>query len=93
MPRPRASGTVDMPPTVATPSVTCRIALATGLLAENPFPGAPPQELRIQYYTYKFNKPWSGKPVWNRELIGTWLPPVTLKDKAFSAFIHGNGWE
>jgi hypothetical protein len=67
--------------------------LATGLLAENPFPDAPPQEIRIEIYRYKFNKPWSVKPVWSRELIGTWLPPVTLKDPAFAAFIHENGWQ
>ena len=67
--------------------------LATGLLAENPFPGAPPQEIRIEHYRYRFTKPWSGMPVWSRELIGTWLPPVTLEDKAFAAFIHENGWE
>jgi hypothetical protein len=67
--------------------------LATGLLAENPFPGAPPHKIRIELYRYTFNKPWSRKPVWSRTLIGTWLPPVTLKDKAFAAFIHENGWE
>ena len=62
--------------------------LATGLLSKNPFPDAPPQSIRIEYYRYKFNKPWSTEPVWNRELIGTWFGPVTLKDKAFADFIH-----
>jgi hypothetical protein len=68
-------------------------SLATGLLAENAFPVAAPQKIRIKYYRYKFNVPWSGKPVWSRELIGTWLPPVSLKDKAFADYIHQNGWE
>jgi hypothetical protein len=67
--------------------------LATGLLAENPFPDAAPQKIRIELYRYTFNKPWSEKPVWNRELIGTWLPPVSLKDKTFAAYIHENGWQ
>jgi hypothetical protein len=67
--------------------------LATGLLAENPFAGAPPLKIRIQYYRYTFNKPWAGKPVWDRKLIGLWLPPVSLKDKAFADYIHGHGWE
>jgi hypothetical protein len=67
--------------------------LATSLLAVNPFPGAPPREIRIELYRYTFNKPWSGKPVWSRTLIGTWLPPVNLQNKALAAFIHENGWE
>jgi len=67
--------------------------LATGLLAGNPFPDAPPQEIRIEYYRYKFNKPWSGKSVWSRWSMGIWLPPVTLKDKVFADFIHANGWK
>ncbi len=67
--------------------------LATGLLADNPFPDAPPQKIRILYYRYKLNKPWSGKPVWSRWLMGTWLPAVSLKDKAFSDFMHENGWD
>jgi hypothetical protein len=67
--------------------------LATGLPAENPFAGAPPQEIRIGHYRYTFNRSWSGKPVWDRELIGLWLPPVSLKDEAFADYIHGNGWE
>jgi len=67
--------------------------LATGLLADNPFPDAAPQKIRIEYYRYKLNKPWSGKPVWSRQLIGIWLPPLTLENKALADFIQQNGWD
>jgi len=67
--------------------------LATGLLADNPFPDAAPQKIRIEYYRYKLNKPWSGKPVWSRQLIGIWLPPLTLDNNALADFIQQNGWD
>ena len=69
------------------------VTLSIVVLFGYPFPSAPPQAIRIELYRYMLNKPWSGKPVWSRKLIGTRLPSVTLKDKAFAAFIHENGWQ
>ena len=45
------------------------------LLANNPFPGAPPHYIRARLYLYKFAPPGSGV-WWTRTPLGDWLPPL-----------------
>lgn len=47
---------------------------ATALLATNPFNNEPPRHIRVLYYTYELNPPFSDKP-WRREYQGIYLPP------------------
>ena len=51
------------------------------LLGNNPFPENPPKFIRAKFYHYEFTskeeKKASGN-VWKRELIGEFLPPVSL---------------
>ncbi len=49
------------------------------LLANNPFSEKPPRYIRVQHYKYHFIPPWK-KGVWEREYIGTWLPPLSKKE-------------
>jgi hypothetical protein len=55
------------------------------LLDENPFPDAPPKEVRALLYEYKMTdlqtKRDSGN-WWSRELIGQYMPPMSLKQSA-----------
>jgi hypothetical protein len=49
------------------------------LLANNPFPDAPPHYIRARLYTYEFAPP--GDPAWwHRTLLGDWLPPLSTSD-------------
>ena len=52
---------------------------ALRLIAKNPFPDKEPKYIRVSHYIYKFAKPGS-KTVWERELIGQWLPPLSKDD-------------
>jgi len=50
------------------------------LLARNPFPQAPPRYIRALLYDYVFTSPAQRRKtgeVWQRELIGIYLPPVS----------------
>jgi hypothetical protein len=54
-----------------------------GLLAENPFPEAPPRYVRAQLYDYHFTTWEEGRRTgnwWKRELKGPYLRPFSLKD-------------
>lgn len=61
------------------------------LLKDNPFPKKPPQFIRVRLYRYHFTKPdepgW-----WRRELIGEYLPPLSLKDPRFRQLLDEQGW-
>jgi len=53
------------------------------LLRKNPFPNSPPHFIRARYYLYQFSTPEERKETgqwWKRELIGEYLPPVSLKN-------------
>lgn len=55
-----------------------------GLLAHNPFPGAPPIFIRAELYYYRFTD--SRDPSgdwWIRTRVGEYLPPLSLDDPAF----------
>ena len=54
---------------------------ALSLLANDPFPGAPPRWIRASYYRYEFAPP--GDPShawWKRQRVGDWLPPLSEAD-------------
>jgi Lipase maturation factor len=56
-----------------------------GLLRTNPFPAHPPAFVRALYYEYRFTTPAEHRLTgrwWNRELIGVYVPPATLKVRA-----------
>ena len=48
------------------------------LLAENPFPDAPPKYIRARYYRY-YMTGFGDEGWWKREHIGEYLPAVSLK--------------
>jgi hypothetical protein len=48
------------------------------LLAENPFPDAPPRRLRSRLYAYRFAPPGSDA-WWQRDLLGPFCPGTFLK--------------
>lgn len=53
------------------------------LLRNNPFPDSPPCFIRARVYLYKFTSPQERKKTgawWRRELVGEYLPPITLQD-------------
>ena len=62
------------------------------LLAKNPFLNEKPKYIRVQYYKYKFAKPFA-KPYWEREYIGEWLSPLSKETKGFKEYIEANGWK
>jgi len=66
--------------------------LALKFIEYNPFPGGPPNFIRIQVYKYEFVEPWK-EGVWKRELLGTWLPPLSKENSQLQAFIKANKWE
>lgn len=49
------------------------------LLAENPFPSAPPRFVRATFYDYHFTRPGEAG-WWRREPLGLYCPPLTLQD-------------
>lgn len=55
------------------------------LLAENPFPSAPPRYVRALGYDYHFTKSGEGAGWWKRELRGLYCPPISLRDLSKSA--------
>lgn len=55
------------------------------LLGKNPFPGAPPHFVRAMLYEYRFTIPAERRASgnwWKRELKGSYLPPLSLRDPA-----------
>ncbi len=61
------------------------------LLANNPFPDAPPHYIRARLYLYKFAPPGSGL-WWQRTLLGDWLPPLAADDPALQDFVAHQPW-
>jgi hypothetical protein len=65
-------------------------ALTTALLKDNPFPAAPPSHVRALHYRYRFTTPEERRKSgcwWQRELAGTYFPPVSLTDPSFRALL------
>lgn len=62
-----------------------------GLLRDNPFPEAPPKFIRVRHYLYKFTAPGE-EGWWKRELLGDYLPPLSLEEPAFRRLLLEQGW-
>jgi hypothetical protein len=61
------------------------------LLDGNPFPARPPRLVRARLYIYRFAKAESGR-FWNRELVGDWIPPLSVSDARLRGFLEVRGW-
>ena len=66
---------------------------ALSLLDANPFPDRPPRAIRATLYRYRFARPGNPEGLWwDREQIGTWIPPLTADDPRLYRFLLGHGW-
>jgi hypothetical protein len=61
------------------------------LLANNPFPEAPPHFVRARLYRYRF-APLGEKGWWRRELIDEWLPPLSTDNEQFRQLLASQAW-
>ena len=62
------------------------------LLANDPFPDAPPRYVRALLYRYEFVP--SGDPSggwWRRTLLRTWIPPLAADDPRLQRFLESRG--
>jgi hypothetical protein len=67
---------------------------ALSLLANNPFPDSPPEHIKIDLYRYQFQDPGEdSQAVWKRELVKTWLRPLSKETKGFRDVIQKNNWK
>jgi len=63
------------------------------LLSNSPFPDNPPSYVRIQFYKYEFTNPQDNSGAyWKRNLIGTWIPPVSKSTPELRQYIQAYGW-
>jgi hypothetical protein len=63
------------------------------LLANDPFPDAPPRYIRAQLYRYEFAPPGDPSGLWwQRTLLGSWLPPLSADDPRLRRFLAAHGW-
>ena len=66
---------------------------ALSLLANDPFPQAPPRFVRALLYRYEFAPPGDpGGAWWKRTLAGGWLPPLSADDPRLRRFLANYGW-
>jgi hypothetical protein len=61
------------------------------LLANNPFPSAPPRYVRARLYRYQF-VPLGEKGWWKREPIGEWLPALSTDNEEFRHLMYEMLW-
>jgi hypothetical protein len=61
------------------------------LLANNPFPGAPPHYVRARLYRYEF-APLGDKAWWKREPIGEWLPALSADNEQLRQLLAARAW-
>ncbi|MEE9608235.1 MAG: lipase maturation factor family protein [Myxococcota bacterium] len=66
---------------------------ALSLLAENPFPDAPPRFVRAELYRYEFTG-WGepGGAWWRRHRLRSYLAPLSADNEKLRAFLAGYGW-
>jgi hypothetical protein len=63
------------------------------LLANNPFPSAPPHYIRAELYRYQFAPPDDPNHAWwKRRRIGEWLPALSVEDQRLLRFLTAYGW-
>ena len=64
-----------------------------GLLANNPFPDAPPHAIRATLYRYEFAPLDDPEGAWwERQEVRPWLPPLGRDDPRLRAFLDAFGW-
>jgi len=61
------------------------------LIANNPFPDAPPHYIRARLYRYQF-APIGDKSWWKREPIGEWLPALSADNPQFRSLLESMDW-
>jgi hypothetical protein len=61
------------------------------LIANDPFPNAPPHYIRARLYHYSF-APIGEKAWWRREQIGEWLPPLSVDNESFRELLGQMRW-
>jgi hypothetical protein len=65
------------------------------LLRTNPFPNAPPQWVRAQWYEYHFTSPAERARTgqwWRRELMRPYFPAVSMETAGFRRVLELQGW-
>jgi hypothetical protein len=63
------------------------------LLANNPFPSAPPHYIRAELYRYEFAPPNDPAGAWwKRRRIRAWLPALSAEDQGLWRFLAAYGW-
>jgi len=71
-------------------------AATLALLRDNPFPAGPPRFIRALHYRYRFTSPEersrSGR-WWERELVGTYFPAVSLSDPTLRSLLEQLGYQ
>lgn len=66
---------------------------ALSLLANNPFPAAPPAFIRAELYEYEFTRfGEQTRAWWTRKRIGSYLPALSADNPALVEFIESQGW-
>ena len=67
---------------------------AITLLATNPFPDAPPKQIRVSLYRYRFTRLGedAGGAWWIREYVRPYLPPLSLDDRELRRFVAAHRW-
>ncbi len=66
------------------------------LLANNPFPGAPPKYVRALLYEYHFTSRQEKKKTgnwWKRTLASEYLPPLSLENSRYTDILKQFGWK
>jgi hypothetical protein len=61
------------------------------LLANNPFPKAPPHYIRARLYRYRF-APIGDPAWWKREPVGEWLPALSTDNADFRRLLGAMNW-
>lgn len=64
---------------------------ALKLLANNPFPDAPPRYIRAELYRYKLT-PRRERAYWRRERLGAYMPPLAADDERLRSYLQEMGW-
>ncbi len=63
------------------------------LLANDPFPQAPPRYIRARYFRYEFAPPGSRNGAWwKRTYVDDWLYPLSIGDPRLEKFLSDYGW-
>jgi hypothetical protein len=60
------------------------------LLANRPFPDAPPRYIRAERYRYRFTH-FGSPDWWERQRIGTYLPPLSIDNPSLLEFLGQYG--